>query len=193
MKRYERVPRWWFVSLLVVAFAMAQATDYTGHSHFTWWQSIVVSVFLFHSSSISNLVATDPRALAVLHRHLLDDLSDPRMASVASRELALTHPAGVFRFRRRAERFLPGYRQLHGARRSRGQHVHPSVLHCTSAVRLFSLGMARSTADSQRSRASTSFRISSLGSTSRFPQKSISWSRLWAASSVRSSTTSSCA
>ncbi|KAJ7890764.1 OPT oligopeptide transporter [Mycena leptocephala] len=52
MKRYERVPRWWFVSLLVVAFAMAQATDYTGHSHFTWWQSIVILVLSLFFTAI---------------------------------------------------------------------------------------------------------------------------------------------
>ncbi|KAF9074600.1 OPT oligopeptide transporter protein-domain-containing protein [Rhodocollybia butyracea] len=44
MKRYEKVPRWWFVALLVAAYAMAQATDYTGDSHFTWWQLTVVLI-----------------------------------------------------------------------------------------------------------------------------------------------------
>ncbi|KAJ7231380.1 OPT oligopeptide transporter [Mycena rebaudengoi] len=58
MKRYERVPRWWFVSLLVVAFAMAQATDYTGHSHFTWWQSIIIlTLSLFFTAIYSTTSA----------------------------------------------------------------------------------------------------------------------------------------
>ncbi|KAJ6474554.1 OPT oligopeptide transporter [Mycena vulgaris] len=58
MKRYERVPRWWFVSLLVVAFAMAQATDYTGHSHFTWWQSIIIlALSLFFTAIYSTTSA----------------------------------------------------------------------------------------------------------------------------------------
>ncbi|KAJ7206407.1 OPT oligopeptide transporter [Mycena pura] len=68
MKIYERVPRWWFVSLLVVAFAMAQATDYTGHSHFTWWQSIVgFSDFVgglngFYQVIVSYMAPGDPVA-----------------------------------------------------------------------------------------------------------------------------------
>jgi hypothetical protein len=42
MKVYSKVPRWWFGVLLAVSYAMAQATDYTGHSHFTWWQLTIV-------------------------------------------------------------------------------------------------------------------------------------------------------
>lgn len=63
--RYEKVPRWWFVALLVAAYSMAQvrkstkkqatftdysnhqATDYTGNSHFTWWQLTVVCAISF--------------------------------------------------------------------------------------------------------------------------------------------------
>ncbi|KIK64985.1 hypothetical protein GYMLUDRAFT_240324 [Collybiopsis luxurians FD-317 M1] len=44
MKRYKKVPKWWFLTLLVIAYAMAQATDYTGHSHFSWWQLTVILV-----------------------------------------------------------------------------------------------------------------------------------------------------
>ncbi|KAE9389365.1 hypothetical protein BT96DRAFT_1070386 [Gymnopus androsaceus JB14] len=47
MKRYEKVPKYWFLSLLAIAYAMAQATDYTGKSNFTWWQ---LTVILFLSS-----------------------------------------------------------------------------------------------------------------------------------------------
>ncbi|KAF5391029.1 hypothetical protein D9757_003990 [Collybiopsis confluens] len=44
MKRYDKIPRWWFMALLAAAYAMAQATDYTGHSHFTWWQLTVILI-----------------------------------------------------------------------------------------------------------------------------------------------------
>ncbi|KAE9382649.1 hypothetical protein BT96DRAFT_1050139, partial [Gymnopus androsaceus JB14] len=47
MKRYEKVPKYWFLSLLAIAYGMAQATDYTGKSNFTWWQ---LTVILFLSS-----------------------------------------------------------------------------------------------------------------------------------------------
>ncbi|KAE9386719.1 OPT superfamily oligopeptide transporter [Gymnopus androsaceus JB14] len=40
-------PKYWFLSLLAIAYAMAQATDYTGKSNFTWWQ---LTVILFLSS-----------------------------------------------------------------------------------------------------------------------------------------------
>ncbi|KAE9384031.1 OPT superfamily oligopeptide transporter, partial [Gymnopus androsaceus JB14] len=42
MKQYSKVPRWWFLTLLAIAYTMAQATDYTGHSNFTWWQLTVI-------------------------------------------------------------------------------------------------------------------------------------------------------
>jgi hypothetical protein len=42
MKVYSKVPRWWFGVLLAVSYGIAQATDYTGHSHFTWWQLTIV-------------------------------------------------------------------------------------------------------------------------------------------------------
>jgi OPT family oligopeptide transporter len=44
MKIYKPIPRWWFVATLLVAFAMAQATDYTGHSDFSWWMLIVILI-----------------------------------------------------------------------------------------------------------------------------------------------------
>ncbi|KAF5386288.1 hypothetical protein D9757_008621 [Collybiopsis confluens] len=44
MKRYTKVPRWWFLVLLAIAYGMAQATDYTGHSHFSWWQLTVILI-----------------------------------------------------------------------------------------------------------------------------------------------------
>ncbi|EIM86127.1 OPT oligopeptide transporter [Stereum hirsutum FP-91666 SS1] len=44
MQRYKKVPRWWFLALLLVAYAMAQATDYTGHSHFSWWALTIILI-----------------------------------------------------------------------------------------------------------------------------------------------------
>ncbi|TRM66262.1 OPT oligopeptide transporter protein-domain-containing protein [Schizophyllum amplum] len=44
MKRYKRIPRWWWAVLLAVAYGMAQATDYTGHSNFSWWQLTVILI-----------------------------------------------------------------------------------------------------------------------------------------------------
>ncbi|KAH7872644.1 OPT oligopeptide transporter [Lentinula edodes] len=44
MKRYDKVPKWWFLCLLVIAYSISQATDYTGNSHFTWWQLTVILV-----------------------------------------------------------------------------------------------------------------------------------------------------
>lgn len=51
MKRYKRIPRWWWGALLAVAYGMAQATDYTGHSHFTWWQlTVILIISLFFTT-----------------------------------------------------------------------------------------------------------------------------------------------
>ncbi|KAJ3760526.1 OPT oligopeptide transporter [Lentinula raphanica] len=45
MKRYDKIPKWWFLCLLVVAYSISQATDYTaGNSHFTWWQLTVILI-----------------------------------------------------------------------------------------------------------------------------------------------------
>ncbi|KAJ6517714.1 OPT oligopeptide transporter [Mycena vulgaris] len=58
MKRYSKVPRWWFGVLLAVSYAMAQATDYTGHSHFTWWQlTIILILSLFFTAIYSTTSA----------------------------------------------------------------------------------------------------------------------------------------
>lgn len=44
---YKQVPRWWYLCILVVAFAMAQATNYTGESGLPWWALIVFIIFAF--------------------------------------------------------------------------------------------------------------------------------------------------
>lgn len=58
MKIYKKVPRWWFAALLAVSYAMAQATDYTGHSHFTWWQlTVILLLSLFFTAIYSTTSA----------------------------------------------------------------------------------------------------------------------------------------
>lgn len=42
MKVYKKIPKSWFLVLLVAAYAVAQATNYTGHSDFNWWMLTVV-------------------------------------------------------------------------------------------------------------------------------------------------------
>ncbi|KIY66395.1 OPT superfamily oligopeptide transporter [Cylindrobasidium torrendii FP15055 ss-10] len=44
MKRYKQIPLYWWLVLLAIAYGMAQATDYTGHSNFTWWQLTVILI-----------------------------------------------------------------------------------------------------------------------------------------------------
>ncbi|CDZ98289.1 Sexual differentiation process protein ISP4 [Phaffia rhodozyma] len=49
MQVYPKIPRWWFLLILLGAFAIAQATDYTGNSGFPWWAllvTIIISFFL---------------------------------------------------------------------------------------------------------------------------------------------------
>ncbi|KIY50516.1 OPT superfamily oligopeptide transporter [Fistulina hepatica ATCC 64428] len=51
MKRYDKIPRWWFIGLLVLAYAIAQVTDYTGDSHFPWWAlTITLMLSLFFTT-----------------------------------------------------------------------------------------------------------------------------------------------
>ncbi|KIY66394.1 OPT superfamily oligopeptide transporter [Cylindrobasidium torrendii FP15055 ss-10] len=58
MKRYKQIPKYWWGILLAVAYGMAQATDYTGHSNFTWWQLTVILVLsLFFTTVYSTTSA----------------------------------------------------------------------------------------------------------------------------------------
>ncbi|KAL1702605.1 OPT oligopeptide transporter protein-domain-containing protein [Schizophyllum commune] len=51
MKRYKKIPKWWWFTLLACAYAMAQATDYTGHSHFSWWAlTVILIISLFFTT-----------------------------------------------------------------------------------------------------------------------------------------------
>jgi hypothetical protein len=47
MKAYKPIPQWWFVFLLVAAFAMAQATNYSGKSGLPWWALLVILIIGF--------------------------------------------------------------------------------------------------------------------------------------------------
>ncbi|KAI0364037.1 OPT oligopeptide transporter [Pilatotrama ljubarskyi] len=55
MKVYKQIPRWWYFALLAVAYAIAQATNYGGHSGLPWW---AVTVILLISLVLSMLFAT---------------------------------------------------------------------------------------------------------------------------------------
>jgi hypothetical protein len=48
MKVYKKVPKIWFLGLLLCAYGVAQATNYTGHSDFSWWSLTVVSYSDFY-------------------------------------------------------------------------------------------------------------------------------------------------
>ncbi|EJF61684.1 OPT oligopeptide transporter [Dichomitus squalens LYAD-421 SS1] len=55
MKVYKQIPRWWYAILLVAAYAIAQATNYGGHSGLPWW---ALTVILLISATMSLLFAT---------------------------------------------------------------------------------------------------------------------------------------
>lgn len=58
MLKYKPVPKWWFGCILVISFAIAQATNYAGKSHMPWWALIVVLVIAF----VVSLYETDLKA-----------------------------------------------------------------------------------------------------------------------------------
>ncbi|KAI0071556.1 OPT oligopeptide transporter [Panus rudis PR-1116 ss-1] len=47
MKAYKPIPRWWFFLVLLAAYAIAQATNYTGHSGLPWWAMTVLAIISF--------------------------------------------------------------------------------------------------------------------------------------------------
>ena len=55
MKVYKQIPRWWYFVLLLGAYAIAQATNYEGHSGLPWW---ALTVILLISLTLSLLFAT---------------------------------------------------------------------------------------------------------------------------------------
>ena len=55
MKHYKQIPRWWYMVLLAGAYAIAQATNYEGHSGLPWW---ALTVILFISLTFTMLFST---------------------------------------------------------------------------------------------------------------------------------------
>ncbi|KAH8099561.1 OPT oligopeptide transporter [Cristinia sonorae] len=47
MKVYKPIPRWWFFVVLGAAYAIAQATNYTGHSGMPWWTLTILALISF--------------------------------------------------------------------------------------------------------------------------------------------------
>ncbi|TBU35615.1 OPT oligopeptide transporter [Dichomitus squalens] len=59
MKVYKPVPRWWFLLILVAAYAIAQATNYSAHSGLPWWAvTVVLIISLIMSMLFATLAAT---------------------------------------------------------------------------------------------------------------------------------------
>jgi len=55
MKAYKQIPRWWYIVVLISAYGIAQATNYTGDSGLPWW---AVTVLLFIGFIFCALYAT---------------------------------------------------------------------------------------------------------------------------------------
>ncbi|OBZ65710.1 Oligopeptide transporter 3 [Grifola frondosa] len=55
MKVYKQIPRWWYFVVLLGAYAIAQATNYEGHSGLPWW---ALTVLLIISFALCSLFAT---------------------------------------------------------------------------------------------------------------------------------------
>ncbi|KAI0707763.1 OPT oligopeptide transporter [Earliella scabrosa] len=59
MKAYKPIPRWWYFALLAGAYAIAQATNYEGHSGLPWWAlTVILLISLVMSMLFSTLAAT---------------------------------------------------------------------------------------------------------------------------------------
>jgi len=52
------VPKWWFIVILVVAFGLAQGTNYAGQSHMPWWGLIVLLLISFFLTIVYALLAS---------------------------------------------------------------------------------------------------------------------------------------
>ncbi|THG99979.1 hypothetical protein EW026_g2478 [Hermanssonia centrifuga] len=57
MKVYKQIPRWWFYIVLAVAYAIAQATNYTGHSGMPWWTLTVLVIISFIFCALYGMLA----------------------------------------------------------------------------------------------------------------------------------------
>lgn len=59
MKVYKPIPRWWYFILLAGAYAIAQATNYEGHSGLPWWAlTVILIISLIMSMLFATLAAT---------------------------------------------------------------------------------------------------------------------------------------
>ncbi|KZT63319.1 OPT superfamily oligopeptide transporter [Daedalea quercina L-15889] len=56
MKAYKQIPRWWYVLVLIGAYATAQATNYTGHSGLPWWALTVVLLISFTLTTLYGIL-----------------------------------------------------------------------------------------------------------------------------------------
>ncbi|KZT11134.1 OPT oligopeptide transporter [Laetiporus sulphureus 93-53] len=59
MKVYKQIPRWWYTAVLLAAYGIAQATNYTGESGLPWWALTVLLIIGFVFCALySTLAAT---------------------------------------------------------------------------------------------------------------------------------------
>ncbi|KAK7694019.1 hypothetical protein QCA50_003595 [Cerrena zonata] len=57
MKVYKPIPRYWFFGILLAAYAIAQATNYTGHSGLPWWALTVLAIISFVFCALYGMLA----------------------------------------------------------------------------------------------------------------------------------------
>ena len=57
MKAYKPIPRWWFFAVLLSAYGIAQATNYTGHSSMPWWTLTVLVIISFIFCALYGMLA----------------------------------------------------------------------------------------------------------------------------------------
>ncbi|EKM55312.1 uncharacterized protein PHACADRAFT_255841 [Phanerochaete carnosa HHB-10118-sp] len=57
MKVYKQIPRWWYFIVLAAAYAIAQATNYTGRSGMPWWTLTVLVIISFIFCTLYGMLA----------------------------------------------------------------------------------------------------------------------------------------
>ncbi|KAI0811002.1 OPT oligopeptide transporter [Irpex lacteus] len=57
MKAYKAIPRWWYYLVLLGAYGIAQATNYTGHSGMPWWTLTVLVIISFVFCALYGMLA----------------------------------------------------------------------------------------------------------------------------------------
>lgn len=58
MKAYKPVPHWWFITVFVIAFGVAQATNYTAGSGLPWWTLIILLILTFSLTVVYGYLAS---------------------------------------------------------------------------------------------------------------------------------------